>query len=87
MSDELILPILERDDLKAGKDFFLVFSPEREDPGNEKYATKAIPKIIGGVSPECLKAGIALYSKIVEKVVPVSSIFLYYRKRESINFL
>jgi len=72
-TEELILPILERRDLKAGKDFFLVFSPEREDPGNEKYATKAIPKIIGGVSPECLKVGIALYSKIVEKVVPVSS--------------
>jgi len=72
-TEELILPILERRDLKVGKDFFLVFSPEREDPGNGEYTTKAIPKIIGGVSPECLKVGIALYSKIVERVVPVSS--------------
>ena len=72
-TEELILPILERRNLKVGKDFFLVFSPEREDHGNEKYTSKAIPKIIGGVSPECLKVGIALYSKIVERVVPVSS--------------
>lgn len=72
-TEELILPILERRDLKVGKDFFLVFSPERADPGNEKYTSKAIPKIIGGISPECLKVGIALYSKIVERVVPVSS--------------
>ena len=74
-TEELILPILERKNLKVGKDFFLIFSPERENPGNEKYTSKAIPKIIGGVSPECLKVGIALYSKIVERVVPVSSIF------------
>ena len=72
-TEELILPILERKNLKVGKDFFLIFSPEREDPGNKKYTSKAIPKIIGGVSPKCLKVGIALYSKIVERVVPVSS--------------
>jgi len=72
-TEELILPILGRRNLKIGKDFFLIFSPEREDPGNEKFTSKAIPKIIGGVSPECLKVGIALYSKIVERVVPVSS--------------
>ncbi|GAF83617.1 unnamed protein product, partial [marine sediment metagenome] len=72
-TEELILPILGRRNSEVGKDFFLIFSPEREDPGNEKYISKAIPKIIGGVSPECLKVGIALYSKIVERVVPVSS--------------
>jgi len=72
-TEELILPILEKKNLKVGKDFFLIFSPEREDPGNEKHTSKAIPKIIGGVSPECLKVGIAIYSKIVERVVPVSS--------------
>ncbi len=72
-TEELILPILKRKNLEVGKDFFLIFSPEREDPGNRKYTSKAIPKIIGGVSPECLKVGIALYSKIVERVVPVSS--------------
>jgi len=72
-TEELILPVLERGGLKVGKDFFLAFSPEREDPGNGKYTTKTIPKVIGGASPECLKVGIALYSKIVERVVPVSS--------------
>ena len=72
-TEELILPLLEKKGLKAGKDFFLVFSPEREDPGNGEYTTKTIPKIIGGVSLKCLKVGIALYSKIVERVVPVSS--------------
>ncbi|MCD6472914.1 hypothetical protein J7K55_07380, partial [Candidatus Aerophobetes bacterium] len=54
-TEELILPLLEKKGLKAGKDFFLVFSPEREDPGNGEYTTKTIPKIIGGVSLKCLK--------------------------------
>lgn len=72
-TEELILPILEKKGLKVGKDFFLVYSPEREDPGNEKYHTRTIPKIIGGISPQCLEVGIALYSKVVEEVVPISS--------------
>jgi len=71
-TEELILPILEKKGLKVGKDFFLVYSPEREDPGNEKYYTRTIPKIIGDISPQCLEVGVALYSKVVEEMVPVS---------------
>ena len=54
-------------------DFFLIYSPEREDPGNKKYSTSSIPKIIGGITPTCREIGIELYSKIIEKLVPVSS--------------
>ncbi len=71
-TEELILPILEGGGLKVGEKFFLVYSAEREDPGNKIYTTKTIPKVIGGTTPNCLKVGIAIYSKIVEKVVPVS---------------
>jgi UDP-N-acetyl-D-glucosamine dehydrogenase len=73
-TDELIKPILEQGSgLSAGKDFFLVFSPEREDPGNPNFHTKNIPKIVGGLTPACLEAGKALYSAAVDKVVPTSS--------------
>ncbi len=73
-TDELVKPILEQGSgLSAGKDFFLVFSPEREDPGNQKFHTKNIPKIVGGLTPACLKAGVALYSAGVDTVVPTSS--------------
>lgn len=72
-TDEAMLPILESTSLKAGRDFFLAYSPEREDPGNKTYTTKNIPKIVGGVTPECLKVAKALYDKIVVKTVPVSS--------------
>ncbi len=72
-TEELIQPILERGGLKAGKDFFLAFSPERVDPGNPKYHTRNTPKIIGGVTPECTAAAKALYSRAVETVIEVSS--------------
>lgn len=72
-TDELILPILSRTGLKVGKDFFLVFSPEREDPGNKQFTTKNIPKVVGGITPKCLEMGKLLYSQIVDKVVPLSS--------------
>ncbi len=72
-TEELVLPILAGTGLKVGKDFFLVYSPEREDPGNSAFGVQNIPKVIGGVTPECLKAGVALYSRIVSKTVPVSS--------------
>lgn len=72
-TEELVLPILAGTGLKVGKDFFLVYSPEREDPGNSAFSVQNIPKVIGGVTPECLKAGVALYSRIVSKTVPVSS--------------
>ncbi len=69
---ELLLPILSRN-YKAGEDFFLVFSPEREDPGNPTYHVSTIPKVVGGVTPTCLEHGVALYSQMIERVIPVSS--------------
>jgi UDP-N-acetyl-D-glucosamine dehydrogenase len=72
-TEELLLPILEKSGLKAGRDFFLAYSPEREDPGNKDYATRNIPKVIGGLNETCLKLAIALYEPIVDGVVPVSS--------------
>ena len=59
--------------LQVGKDFYLAFSPEREDPNNPDFSTSTIPKVIGGVTSECLKVAIALYDKIIIKAVPVSS--------------
>jgi len=69
---ELLLPILSRD-FKVGEDFFLVFSPEREDPGNPTYHVSTIPKVVGGTTPACLTHGIALYSQVIERVIPVST--------------
>ena len=70
---EILLPYLERAGLTAGKDAFLVYSPEREDPGNPKFNTRTIPKVVGGHTPSCLEAGLALYGTFIDKVVPVSS--------------
>jgi len=70
---ELILPEMESKGLKAGHDFYLCFSPERVDPGNEKYKTANTPKILGGVTPNCGEMGEFLYETIVEQVVRVSS--------------
>jgi len=70
---EILLPIFSKNGLDPGKDFFLIYSPEREDPGNINFNTKNIPKVLGGITPECNKVGIALYSRIFDKVVPVSS--------------
>lgn len=73
-TDEELLSVLEKGSgLKAGKDFHLAFSPEREDPGNPDSKVAKIPKVIGGLTPACLEMAVALYSKAVEKVVPVSS--------------
>ncbi len=72
-TEEVVQPILEARGFKVGRDLFLVFSPERQDPGNRTFDTHNIPKIVGGVTPACLAAGVALYSLAVEKVVPVSS--------------
>lgn len=57
----------------VGKDFFLAFSPEREDPNNPKYSTATIPKVVGGVTPNCLKVALAIYNQVIVKTVPVSS--------------
>ncbi len=72
-TDEVLRPLLEAGGLKAGVDFGLVFSPERQDPGNARYGTHNIPKLVGGLTPACLAAGVALYSKVIDQVVPVSS--------------
>jgi len=82
-TDELLLNIFDKSKLKAGKDYFLVFSPEREDPNNKNseredpnnknYTTATIPKVLGGYSKECNELGKMVYSKVIEKVVSVSS--------------
>jgi UDP-N-acetyl-D-glucosamine dehydrogenase len=72
-TEELILPKLESTGLKVGKDFFLAYSPEREDPGNKRFTTHHIPKVVSGVTPSCKKVVTSLYSQIVQKVIPVSS--------------
>ena len=70
---ELILPELESKELKVGHDFYLCFSPERIDPGNEKYKTANTPKILGGITPKCGQMGELLYKTIIEQVIMVSS--------------
>ncbi|TLG77631.1 nucleotide sugar dehydrogenase [Methylocystis sp. B8] len=72
-TDEELLPRIESCGLKVGRDAFLVFSPEREDPGNPNFTTKTIPKICGGSTEACLKHGIALYEQVIDVIVPVSS--------------
>ena len=72
-TEEVVLPIVTASGLEVGKDIFVVFSPEREDPGNENFTTHTIPKIVGGITPACLETGVALYELSIEKVVPVSS--------------
>lgn len=70
---ELVQPKFDRRGLTVGKDVFLAFSPERVDPGNERYNTKNTPKIVGGITPACLEVATALYSQCIDQVVPVSS--------------
>src|SRR3990167_5825198 len=72
-TEELLLPLFQKKGLMVGRDFFLVFSPEREDPGRKNFTTKTTPKVVGGITPNCLKVGEALYSKVVDSVVKVSS--------------
>ena len=70
---EVMLPILEKSGLEVGRDFFLAFSPEREDPGNKKYTTKTIPKVVGGCDEDSLAAAVACYKTAIDNIVPVSS--------------
>ena len=72
-TDEVILPKLEETGRKVGDEFFLAFSPERVDPGNPDYQTKNIPKVVGGITPECTAVAADLYAKAIDTVVPVSS--------------
>src|SRR3989449_1247969 len=70
---ELVLPAFERTGLKVGEDFFLAFSPERVDPGNSRWNTRNTPKVLGGITPACLRVATALYQPAIETLVPVSS--------------
>jgi UDP-N-acetyl-D-glucosamine dehydrogenase len=70
---EVLLPIFEGSGLRVGEDFFLCFSPERVDPGNAIWHTRNTPKVIGGITPECLEAGSALYARVFDSIVPVQS--------------
>jgi len=72
-TEEMMLPRLRRTGYELGKDFHLAFSPEREDPGNPRFHTGNIPKVVGGATPRCLELAVALYQKAVSRVVPVSS--------------
>src|SRR5580692_6120051 len=72
-TDELMLPMFEAGGLKVGQDFFLCFSPERVDPGNPKFQTKNIPKVVGGITAKCTEVGALFYGQALEHVVPVSS--------------
>lgn len=72
-TDEDMREILEETGLKAGEDFYLAYSPEREDPNRKDFSTRTIPKVVGGYSENCLKAAEALYDQVIERTVPVSS--------------
>ncbi|ACD95224.1 nucleotide sugar dehydrogenase [Trichlorobacter lovleyi] len=72
-TDEELKPRVESRGLVVGKDVFLVYSPEREDPGNPNFHTRTIPKVCGGCTTACQQAGLALYGQVIDTVVPVSS--------------
>lgn len=72
-TEEELLPRVQENGLKVGEDIYLVYSPEREDPGNPNFETRTIPKVIGGHTPACLEVGEALYQQAIDRVVPVSS--------------
>lgn len=70
---EEVIPVLETSGLKAGTDFHVAFSPEREDPGNKNYNTRTIPKLVGGLTRECTEASVFIYGFAIDNIVPVSS--------------
>jgi len=72
-TDEFVLPMLQKSGLRVGEDFFLCFSPERVDPGNPKYQTINIPKVVGGITPACTELGSLFYGQALQTVVPVGS--------------
>ncbi len=73
-TEDVMIPILEKESgLKAGNDFFVAYSPEREDPNNQDFTTRTIPKVVGGLNPDSLQAAEALYSCVIDQTVPVSS--------------
>lgn len=70
---QILLPYVENAGLSVGEDFFLIYSPEREDPANELFSTQTIPKVVGGYTKACLEAGTALYENFIDTIIPVSS--------------
>jgi UDP-N-acetyl-D-glucosamine dehydrogenase len=72
-TDEIMVPILEKNGLKAGKDFYVAFSPEREDPNRKDYSTETIPKVVGATTPDGLALAEKVYQQIIVRTVPVSS--------------
>ncbi|WP_108444331.1 nucleotide sugar dehydrogenase [Halomonas denitrificans] len=72
-TEEELLPRIERQGLTVGEHLFLVYSPEREDPGNRDFETRTIPKVVGGHTPACSEVGLALYRPAIDRVVPLSS--------------
>src|SRR5262245_60688153 len=71
-TEEILLEKFKTTGLQAGEDYFLVFSPEREDPGNPKFSTRTIPKVVGGITSNCLDVGKTLYQQVIDRVIPVS---------------
>ncbi len=72
-TQEVILPRLEETGLRAGRDFFLAYSPERVDPGNKRFTTQNTSRVVGGITPECLEVAYTFYAQTIKQVVPVSS--------------
>jgi len=72
-TDEEVVTRIEKAGFKVGHDYFVVYSPEREDPGNKDFEGKSIPKIIGGYTDKCLELGLAVYNKAISRMIPVSS--------------
>ena len=72
-TEEELKPRIEEQGFVIGENYYLVYSPEREDPNNPNFTTKTIPKVCGGTTPACMEIGTALYDKIIDIVVPVSS--------------
>src|SRR5262245_59840910 len=72
-TEEVVQPLLEATGLKAGRDFFLAFSPERVDPGNPTFHTHNVPKVVGGLTPDCVQLASALYGSAIKTIVPVTS--------------
>lgn len=72
-TEEELLPRLQSETLIAGENLFVIYSPEREDPGNPDFTTNTIPKVVGGLTANCLQVGLALYGRVIDQLVPVSS--------------
>ena len=72
-TEEELKPRIESTGLKVGENIYLVYSPEREDPGNQNYTTRTIPKVVGGSTEACLNVGMSLYNNVIDQVIPVSS--------------